>query len=222
MGWTENIMRLWRGERGSAATAGAQEEQRTEGGPEMAYQLEGRLLEVCDCKVLCPCWIGEDPNNGTCEGVVAWAIDSGEIEGVDVSGRTLAALAHIPGNILEGSWKAAIFVDDGATEEQQEAVLKVFTGQLGGAVADFAALIGEVVSVERASITSDIEGGKGTLKIGPPEEPLVEAELAPTSEPPRSRPSSRRRCSPRSPAPRPTSARPRNTGGTPRSTASPT
>jgi hypothetical protein len=27
----------------------------------MPYHLEGRLLEVCDCRVLCPCWIGEDP-----------------------------------------------------------------------------------------------------------------------------------------------------------------
>jgi hypothetical protein len=27
----------------------------------MAYHLEGKLLEVCDCRVLCPCWIGEDP-----------------------------------------------------------------------------------------------------------------------------------------------------------------
>jgi len=33
----------------------------------MAYHLEGRLLEVCDCRVLCPCWIGEDPDNGTCD-----------------------------------------------------------------------------------------------------------------------------------------------------------
>ena len=24
----------------------------------MGYQLEGRLLEVCNCRVLCPCWIG--------------------------------------------------------------------------------------------------------------------------------------------------------------------
>ena len=32
----------------------------------MAYHLEGRLLEVCNCRVLCPCWIGEDPDNGTC------------------------------------------------------------------------------------------------------------------------------------------------------------
>ena len=28
----------------------------------MAYHLEGRLLEVCNCRVLCPCWIGEDPD----------------------------------------------------------------------------------------------------------------------------------------------------------------
>ena len=27
----------------------------------MGYHLEGKLLEVCDCKVLCPCWIGEAP-----------------------------------------------------------------------------------------------------------------------------------------------------------------
>ena len=25
----------------------------------MGYRLEGDLLEVCDCKVLCPCWIVE-------------------------------------------------------------------------------------------------------------------------------------------------------------------
>ncbi len=144
----------------------------------MAYQLEGRLLEVCDCNVLCPCWIGEDPDNGTCDAIVAWAIDKGEIEGVDVSGRTVAMLGHIPGNILEGNWTAAVFVDDESTEEQQDAMLKVFTGQLGGAIADFAALIGEVVSVERAQITCDVEGGKGTLRIGPPEEPLAYAEMS--------------------------------------------
>ena len=30
------------------------------------YQLEGSLLEVCNCETLCPCWIGEDPDNGIC------------------------------------------------------------------------------------------------------------------------------------------------------------
>jgi len=51
----------------------------------MAYHLEGRLLEVCDCRVLCPCWIGEDPDNGTCESMQAWHFDKGTINGIDVS-----------------------------------------------------------------------------------------------------------------------------------------
>lgn len=28
----------------------------------MAYDLEGSLLEFCDCNAICPCWIGEDPD----------------------------------------------------------------------------------------------------------------------------------------------------------------
>ena len=33
----------------------------------MGYKLEGRVAEVCDCKAICPCWVGEDPDNGTCD-----------------------------------------------------------------------------------------------------------------------------------------------------------
>ena len=132
----------------------------------MTYHLQGRLLEVCNCRVLCPCWIGEDPDPGTCDTIVAYHFDKGTIEKVDVAGRTFAAVAHIPGNILKGNWKVAIYVDDKASPAQEEAILKVFTGKLGGPVADLAKLIGEVVSVERAPITFDVQGGKGTIKIG--------------------------------------------------------
>ncbi len=144
----------------------------------MAYQLEGRLLEVCDCNVLCPCWIGEDPDNGTCDAVVAYHVDKGTVDGVDVSGRTFATIAHLPGNVLQGDWKVAAFVDDEATEEQQEALLNVFTGRLGGPLADFAQLIGEVVSVERAPITFTVEEGKGSLRIGSGPTPVAEADMA--------------------------------------------
>src|SRR5215471_16055767 len=33
-------------------------------GSDMAYEVEGQLLEVCTCNILCPCWVGEDPDNG--------------------------------------------------------------------------------------------------------------------------------------------------------------
>src|SRR5271169_5881840 len=111
----------------------------------MAYHLEGQLLEVCDCGVLCPCWVGEDPDNGTCDSVVAYHVEKGTINEVDVSGLSLVVMVHIPGNILQGNWRAAVFVDDRATPEQEQGLLAVWTGQLGGPVADIAKLIGEVV-----------------------------------------------------------------------------
>jgi hypothetical protein len=130
------------------------------------YQLEGTLLEVCSCDTLCPCWIGEDPDNGTCDTVIAYNIASGKIRGVDVSGLTLVAVAHVPGNILEGNWREMVFVDDRASDEQMEAMVDCFSGKLGGPLGDLAQLVGEVVGVERAPISHTIADGAGTLTVG--------------------------------------------------------
>ena len=138
-----------------------------------SYTIEGRLLEVCSCSAPCPCWVGEDPDGGTCDSVLGWRVDSGIIEGVDVSGLTLALSVFIPGNVLAGNWKAIVYVDDEASEEQQAVLLKVFTGQLGGAIADLASLITDVVAVERVPIRFDVEEGTGVFVIGD----AAEAEL---------------------------------------------
>ncbi len=143
------------------------------------YQLEGHILEVCTCDVLCPCWVEADPDGGTCDSAVAWHIDSGTIQGVDVSGLTFAISVHIPGNLLKGNWRAQLYVDDQATPAQQDALLAVFTGKLGGPPADLAGLIGEVIGVERVPITFAVDKGKGTLLIGH----AVRAELVPFTGP---------------------------------------
>jgi hypothetical protein len=130
------------------------------------YQLEGTLLEVCSCEVLCPCWIGEDPDQGTCQSVVAYNLLKGTIRGVDVSGLTLVSVVDIPGNVLEGNWRQAVYVDDRAEDEQAEALLDAFAGNLGGPLADLAQLVGERVAVERAPISHEIVEGAGTLKVG--------------------------------------------------------
>lgn len=148
----------------------------------MAYQLEGTLLEVCTCEILCPCWVGEDPDNPTCDSIMAYHIDSGSVNGTDVSGRTLALFVHIPGNVLKGNWKAAVFVDDGASDQQHQAIIDVWTGKLGGPAADVASLIGEVVSVERVPIIYEIVEGKGKIKIGSIAEADMEPYRGPTGE----------------------------------------
>ena len=141
----------------------------------MGYQVKGQLLEVCTCNILCPCWLGEDPDFGTCDGVLAWHYDEGHINGIDVAGRTFVMLTHIPGNILKGDWRIVAYVDDGASDDQRNALLDMWTGKLGGPVADLAALVGEVLGVEQVPIKFEVEAGRGTLKIGD----AVEAELAP-------------------------------------------
>jgi hypothetical protein len=145
----------------------------------VVYDLEGSLLEVCSCDVLCPCWIGEDPDNGTCESVVAYHFDRGTIRGVDVSGLTLASAVLIPGNVLEGNWKQVLFIDDKASDEQADAVLAAFRGELGGPLADLSQLVGEVLAVERAPIDHEIIDGKGKLRVGD----VISAEMHPYTGP---------------------------------------
>jgi hypothetical protein len=148
------------------------------------YDVEGKLLEVCTCNILCPCWVGEDPDgNGTCDAIVGWYVDRGTVQGVDVSERCICMLSHIPGNVLAGNWKIAVQVDDRCTEEQQTALLNLFTGKLGGAVADLAALIGEVVAVERVPITFDVDEGKGFIRIGDVAEARLMQYLGATGQP---------------------------------------
>jgi hypothetical protein len=83
-----------------------------------------------------------------------------------VTNRTLAIVAHLPGNILKGNWRVAVYIDDKASDQQMDALLKVYTGKLGGPIADIAKLVGEVVAVERVPIRFDVDKGRGTIKIG--------------------------------------------------------
>jgi hypothetical protein len=147
------------------------------------YQLNGSLLEVCSCDVLCPCWIGEDPDQGTCDSVVAYHFDSGTINDVDVGGLTLVVVVNIPGNILEGNMRQLVYVDDQASEEQAQAMLDAFTGKLGGPLADLAELVGERVAVERVSIKHEIVEGAGKLTVGANGDSKIHAEMHPYTGP---------------------------------------
>lgn len=141
----------------------------------VVYSLQGTLLEACSCAVLCPCWIAEDPDEGTCSAFNAYHFDAGQIEGVDVSGCNVVNAVFIPGNVMQGNWRVVMFLDRTATPEQKDAIQRLFNGELGGPVADLAGLVGEVVAVEDAEITHEISGGRGTLRVGA----FIHAEMEP-------------------------------------------
>jgi hypothetical protein len=141
----------------------------------MGYLLEGDLLEVCDCNVLCPCWIGEDPDGGTCDTALAYVIRAGVIDGVDVGGLVAVATAHIPGNILAGDFRQRLYIDDRADDAQAAALTDLMLGRKGGPFADMAALVVENLGVERARIVYDIREGKGRFAV----EGVLEAAMTP-------------------------------------------
>ncbi|HET8998043.1 MAG TPA: DUF1326 domain-containing protein [bacterium] len=144
----------------------------------MGYAVEGRLLEACSCGGPCPCWVGDDPDGGTCDAFLAYHYDKGHINDIDVGGLTLGLVCRIPGNVLAGNWKVAAYVDSKASPKQKDAILAMHTGKLGGPLADLAKLVGEVVGVHDAPIQFNLIEGKGTISIGD----VVSAEMQPYTD----------------------------------------
>ena len=136
---------------------------------------EGDLLEVCNCDVLCPCWIGEDPDNGTCDSALGYRINSGQIDGVDVGGVVMASLVAHPGQrALPAAGAAALRRRAAPANAQAAAVIEVMTGRLGGPMADLAALIGEELPPRRARVAFDLHEGTGRFAIAGIAEAVME------------------------------------------------
>jgi hypothetical protein len=141
----------------------------------MGYMIEGDLLEVCNCNVLCPCWIGEDPDEGHCDASLAYRINSGEVDGVDMAGVVIASTVKIPGNVLKGNWKRQLYIDEKANNAQTDAAIELLQGRKGGPLADLARLVGQDLEPKRAKITFDMVDGRGTLKV----DGILDAEMEP-------------------------------------------
>lgn len=140
------------------------------------YRLEGALLESCSCMAPCPCWIGADPDGGSCQAFNAYHIARGSIDGVDVAGCDFIRVLDIPGNVLvPESWRQVFVVDARASDAQAAAILAAYTGSLGGPLADLARLVAETLGVERARISYDVEQGSGALRA----ERLVSVDVTP-------------------------------------------
>jgi len=134
----------------------------------MAWKLEGTYFETCSCEVVCPCTaslaLGADYDR--CRVTLVFNITKGEVEGVDVGGLALAAVADTPKVMTDGNWRLGVFIDDTASDEQAEKLGAVFGGQLGGPMAALGPLIGENLGVERARIEIREEGLRHSVTIG--------------------------------------------------------
>jgi hypothetical protein len=134
----------------------------------MSWNLSGRYVETCSCDLMCPCNITFDhgATYDYCRATLCFDIEQGEIDGTDVGGLKFVAIIDSPKVMTEGGWKLGAFVDENASEEQADKLVKVFTGQLGGPMEALAPLVGEVLGVEKARIEIDHDGVGHSVRVG--------------------------------------------------------
>jgi len=134
----------------------------------MAWNLEGPYFENCSCEVVCPCTaslsLGAD--NDYCRVPLVFHIETGEIEGVDVSGLTVIPVVETGKYMNEGNWRIGVLMDERASDEQAEKLGAVFSGQLGGPMEALGPLVGEQLGVERVRIEFSSENGHHKATIG--------------------------------------------------------
>jgi len=134
----------------------------------MAWSLKGSYIETCSCDLICPCNATFDhgATYDYCRVVLVFSIKDGEIDGIDVSGLHVAAIADTPKVMTDGNWKLGVFVDERASDDQMNKLVGVFGGQMGGPMAGLAPLIGEMLGIERAPIEVVDDGVLHSVRVG--------------------------------------------------------
>ncbi len=132
----------------------------------MSWRVSGSYFESCNCDAACPCVFLSAPTTGECTALIGWHIDDGQFEGLSVDGLNVALAVHSPGHMAETKWRVALYLDDRASEEQQAALGRIFSGAAGGHPAVLGAHIGEVLGVAAAPITYEADESSRAMRIG--------------------------------------------------------
>jgi hypothetical protein len=134
----------------------------------VSWKLEGSYFETCSCNVVCPCTASFTlgATHDYCRVALVFNVERGEVEGIDVSDLTVAAIVDSPRVMTDGNWKLGVFIDAAASDEQAGKLGAVFSGALGGPMQALGPLIGETLGVERAPITVEEDGLRHSIVIG--------------------------------------------------------
>ena len=139
------------------------------------WHLAGTYFEACNCDVACPCVFLSPPTTGECKALIGWHIDEGSFGDVTLDGLNVALYVHSPGNMAQSKWKAALYLDERATQPQKDGLTQIFSGQAGGHPAALGSFIEEVLGVKSVPIEYQAEGKRRSLRIPNVAEAEIEA-----------------------------------------------
>lgn len=135
------------------------------------WSIDGEYFENCNCTVACPCIFSSQapftstPTEGACEVAFAFHLDHGTFGEVALDDLNVGLIARTPGPMIEGNWAVALYLDERANQDQQQALQAIFAGQAGGTMGEFAPLIGQVLGVKSVPIHYGVDGTHHSVEI---------------------------------------------------------
>jgi hypothetical protein len=90
--------------------------------------IKGREFIHCNCAYGCPCQFNALPTKGNCEAIGFFEIDEGRHGKVRLDGLRIGIIVSWPGAIHEGKGQVVPIVDERASPEQREALLRIMSG----------------------------------------------------------------------------------------------
>src|SRR6476620_11907039 len=148
----------------------------------MPWHIEGAYSANCNCDMACPCTtsgLTAPADQERCNVALAFHVETGEVNGVDVGGLTVCVVADTPALMSEGGWKVGVLLDAAASAEQTAALGAVFGGQLGGPMEGLAPLIGEMAGMESLTMAYADDGRVHHVRIGSAVDMTVEDFVSP-------------------------------------------
>ncbi len=121
----------------------------------MAWKVSGRSLDLCSCKMWCPCWLGPEiePDEGWCAHTFGFEIRQGSSDDIDLSGTKVAFTGEWPANFYLGGGKARLYIDETASEDQRRELEAIFSGRKSGHLATlWGAAVDEWLPAKVASV----------------------------------------------------------------------
>jgi hypothetical protein len=146
------------------------------------WHIKGDEVANCNCVWACPCQFNGLPDKGHCEAIVTYRVREGQFGDTDLAGVAWSAVVAWPGAIHEGDGTIQLVIDEGASEEQREAVKAMTSGENGGTYFEiFASVIPHVREPIYAPIelATDPDTRHASVRI----EGLAEAKVEPITNP---------------------------------------
>ncbi len=106
-------------------------------------------------------------DQGYCASAVAWRINAGNSDGVDLTGRTVVLGIDFPGpTMFDGAATARLYIDDSASSDQVRELESIYQGQKGGTMGALAPLISTWLPTQQASIGISEDGEAISVSVG--------------------------------------------------------